>query len=209
MPSYKLYYFDGRGFGEASRQLFALADVPFEDVRLDREKFMELKPTFPYGQVPVLEVDGVQIPQSVAIARFLAKKFGFAGKTEVEQAIVDGICDQWKDFYAEIKPYYYGNLGYCPPGWEDLEKARTEVLIPARDKFFGFLKNLLNKNKSGFLVEGGVTYADLFITDNMTSLFGWFPGYFEGHPEIEAYYKHVQEIPKLKAWLAKRPKTSF
>ena len=29
------------------------------------------------------------------------------------------------------------------------EKAKTEVLLPARDKFFGFLKNLLNKNKSG------------------------------------------------------------
>ena len=45
---------------------------------------------------------------------------GFAGKTEVEQALVDGICDQWKDFYAETKPFYYGNLGICPPGWEDL-----------------------------------------------------------------------------------------
>ncbi|PAV74290.1 hypothetical protein WR25_24830 [Diploscapter pachys] len=194
MPSYKLYYFDGRGLCEASRQLFAFADVPFEDVRLTREKFMELKPTFPYGQVPVLEVDGVQIPQSVAIARFLAKKFGFAGKTEVEQALVDGICDQWKDFYVETKPYYYSK-----------EKAKTEVLLPARDKFFGFLKNLLNKNKNGFLVEGGVTYADLFIVDNMTSLVGWVPEYFEGHPEIEAYYKRVQDFPQLKAWLAKRP----
>ncbi|PAV74293.1 hypothetical protein WR25_24833 [Diploscapter pachys] len=207
MPSYKLYYFEGRGLCEASRQLFALADVPFEDIRLAGDKFMELKPTFPYGQVPVLEIDGVQIPQSVAIARFLAKKFGFAGKTEVEQALVDGICDQWKDFYVEIKPYFYGSLGICPPGWEDLEKAKTEVLIPARDKFFGFLKNLLNKNKNGFLVECGVTYADLFIVDNMTSLVGWVPEYFEGHPEIEAYYKRVQEIPKLKAWLAKRPNT--
>ncbi|PAV65608.1 hypothetical protein WR25_12301 [Diploscapter pachys] len=209
MPSYKLYYFEGRGLGEASRQLFALADVPFEDVRLTKETFVELKSKFPYGQVPVLEIDGVQVPQSVAIARFLAKKFGFSGKTEVEQALVDGICDQWKDFYVETKPFYYGKLGICPPGWEDLEKAKTEVLIPARDKFFGFLKNLLNKNKSGFLVEGGVTYADLFIVDNMTSLVGWFSGYFEGHPEIEAYYKRVQDIPQLKAWLAKRPNTPF
>ncbi|PAV65592.1 hypothetical protein WR25_12291 [Diploscapter pachys] len=175
MPSYKLYYCESRGLGEAPRQLFALAEVPFEDVRLTGEKFMDLKPTLPYGQLPVLEVDGVQIAQSAAIARFLGKKFGFAGKTEVEQAIVDGICDQWKDFYVETKPYFYGKLGIRPPGWEDVEKAKNEVLIPARDKFFGFLKNLLNKNKSEF--------------------------------QIEAYYKHVQEIPKLKTWLAKRPNT--
>ena len=31
---------------------------------------------FPFEQVPVLEVDGIEIPQSIAIARFLARKAG-------------------------------------------------------------------------------------------------------------------------------------
>jgi len=30
----------------------------------------------PFGQMPVLEVDGVKLGQSYAIARFLARKFG-------------------------------------------------------------------------------------------------------------------------------------
>lgn len=42
----------------------------------------------PYGQMPVLEVNGVKLSQSRAIERFLAKKFDLAGKDEWEQAKV-------------------------------------------------------------------------------------------------------------------------
>ena len=46
-----------------------------------------------FGQVPVLEVDGKTIAQSMTIARFLARKYNLAGKNELEEAEADTIVD--------------------------------------------------------------------------------------------------------------------
>ena len=51
----------------------------------------------PLGQVPALEIDGVVISQSLTIARFLAKEFGLAGKTNLEQAQADMVIDAGND----------------------------------------------------------------------------------------------------------------
>ncbi|VDN23049.1 unnamed protein product [Cylicostephanus goldi] len=92
MVHYKLTYFPVRGVAECARQvsfhlyystfikprvqIFALAGQEFEDVRLSHEQFMPVKPNLPFGQMPVLEIDGEQLAQSKAICRFLARKFG-------------------------------------------------------------------------------------------------------------------------------------
>jgi len=55
MPTYKLYYLNGRGRAEQIRLVFAQAGVPYEDIRLAGEKWAEFKPKTPY--MPVLEVD--------------------------------------------------------------------------------------------------------------------------------------------------------
>lgn len=102
--------------------------------------------------MPVLEVDGQQIPQSIAIARYVAKKTGHAGKCPYEEAIVDALADQYKDYYVEIKAYFYSAIGVVPKSAEELEKAKKEVLIPARDKYFGYLTNYLKKSSSGRLL---------------------------------------------------------
>ncbi|KAK6009460.1 glutathione S-transferase protein, partial [Ostertagia ostertagi] len=65
--------------------LFALADQKFEDVRLTREAFAPLKESMPFGQMPVLEVDGKKLAQSLAINRYLAKTFG---KRVIEKRMV-------------------------------------------------------------------------------------------------------------------------
>ena len=44
MPSYKLYYFPGRGRAELSRFVFAQAGVQYEDVRVKGEEWGKLKP---------------------------------------------------------------------------------------------------------------------------------------------------------------------
>ena len=43
MSTYKLTYFNLRGLAEQSRLLFALAGKEYEDERIDREKWPELK----------------------------------------------------------------------------------------------------------------------------------------------------------------------
>lgn len=49
------------------------------------------------NQLPVLEVDGKRINQSVAICRYLAKQFGLAGKDDWENLEIDAIVDSIND----------------------------------------------------------------------------------------------------------------
>ena len=54
----------------------------------------------PGGVMPVLEVDGAQIGQSITIARYLANKFNLAGGTALEKATADMIVDCTTDFFT-------------------------------------------------------------------------------------------------------------
>ncbi|GMR45050.1 hypothetical protein PMAYCL1PPCAC_15244, partial [Pristionchus mayeri] len=112
MPSYKLSYVDGRGYAEVSRQLFCLSGTPFEDHRISREEWPSILESLPFGQVPVLYVDGHPLPQSHAIARYLAQQFGFAGNSPFEAAWVDALADQHKDYLFEMQPFFMLHYGY-------------------------------------------------------------------------------------------------
>ena len=56
----------------------------------------------PMGQLPVLEVDGETICQSMTIARFCARRFGLAGKDELEGALADQVVEHVSDFLNEL-----------------------------------------------------------------------------------------------------------
>ena len=47
----------------------------------------------PYRQMPVLEIDGVKYCQSHSIARYLAREFGLAGKTSLENLKADEFAE--------------------------------------------------------------------------------------------------------------------
>ncbi|EFO91316.1 hypothetical protein CRE_11848 [Caenorhabditis remanei] len=205
MPSYKLTYFDVRGLAEASRLLFHLAGVPFEDKRITfgDGSWEKLKDSTPFGQIPVLSVDGFEIPQSAAILRYLAKKFGFAGKTPEEQAWADAIVDQFKDFFGAFRQLIVAQRG--GKSAEEIEKITSEVVKPAQESYFKILNGILEKNKSGFLVGNGITFADLVIAENIESLekFGFFNA--SEQPKLSALREKVYTQPSLKSYLASRP----
>ena len=58
------------------------------------------------GQVPVVEVDGIKIPQSYAIARYVAKEAKLAGRNNVEAAMADAIIDSIIDLNSAFDKVY-------------------------------------------------------------------------------------------------------
>jgi hypothetical protein len=58
--------------------------------------------------LPYLTVDGVKLPQSASIARFVAKRVGLYGSDDLSQAKIDAIIDTISDFQ---NAYYFKVFG--------------------------------------------------------------------------------------------------
>uniref|UniRef100_A0A0M3HSZ2 glutathione transferase n=1 Tax=Ascaris lumbricoides TaxID=6252 RepID=A0A0M3HSZ2_ASCLU len=206
MPSYKLTYFDLRYLGEGPRLIFHQAGVPYEDIRLKPEDWIPLKPKTPFGQLPILEVNGEMISQSHAICRYLAHQFGLAGKTPMEEALIDSIADGHKDFFNECSPYFL-ILGGHKKG--DKDAIYKETVVPARNKYLVALEKFLAKSGSGFLVGKSLTWVDLIVTEYIATWDSINPTFLHGHPKVKKYVQSIRALPNIKKWIEERPNTIF
>ncbi|GMS92626.1 hypothetical protein PENTCL1PPCAC_14801, partial [Pristionchus entomophagus] len=205
MPSYKLSEFDTRGLAEVSRQLFILSGTPYEDNRISKDQWPALKEKYGFGELPVLEVDGKQIPQSLAIARYLAKEFGFYGANAFEAAWIDALADQAKDFISDIHPYFAIAMGMVAG---DTDKAKAEIALPAIKKHFDLFEKVAKDNGSNsHFVGSNFSYFDILISEFVFSIDSFLPGSFDAFPTVLAVRAKVTSIPAIKEWIEKRPKT--
>ncbi|XP_005090419.1 hematopoietic prostaglandin D synthase [Aplysia californica] len=94
----KIFYLDYMGRAEMIRLLFAAAGKPFEDIRIADQDWPKWKPKAPFGTVPFVEVDGEVYSQSIAIANYFAKEFGFFGKNNKEALLVEQMVNLIQDF---------------------------------------------------------------------------------------------------------------
>ncbi|NXP75691.1 HPGDS synthase, partial [Ramphastos sulfuratus] len=90
----------------------------------------------PFGKLPVLEVDGVVIHQSLAIARYLAKESGLAGQTPVEQALADAIVDTLDDFMT-LFPWAERNQDVRKRAFDEILTNNAPELLKNLDTFLG------------------------------------------------------------------------
>jgi len=207
MPNYKLTYFNGRGRAEIVRMLFAEAGVEYVDERLERDQWAKIKPSTPFGQVPILEVDGVKLCQSNACARYIARKYNLAGKTDLEQAQADMIIDCFED---SLKPIVSIFVEKDEAKKAELKKKYADEQLPG---YLTLFEALLKANHGGdkFLVGAERTWADLAFINFVQWTIGMAGATnpLEKFPKLAALDERVKKLPKIAAWLEKRPKTDF
>ena len=64
--------------------------------------FKNLIKATPLGSLPFLEFEGKRLPQSMSIARYLAREFSLAGKNSEEQCKADAIVDTVAEVFEPL-----------------------------------------------------------------------------------------------------------
>ena len=206
MPTYKLYYFDARGFAEVLRLIFAQAGVEYEDNRLTPVSWAEFKPQTPYGTMPVLEIDGKMVGGFLPIARYLAKQFGMAGEDDMAVLILDGAADAIDDLVLKTMETMMEN---------DVEKKsvlakdQAENVIP---RVLGGLEKLAAANNSanGWFYGPKVSYADIYFCYILSYLVEKAaPDILDKFPALRKLMKSVLTLPNIAKWIKERPYNKF
>lgn len=195
----KLTYFNGKGRGELSRLILAYAAVPYEDNRVEFQEWPSLKPKMPLGVMPVLVYDGEVLSQSKTIGRFLAKEFGIAGKTNLEQAKADMIVDCVTDI--EIARYKW----YWDPDPTSKENGRRAFEKDTLPKFLNQMLNIFQQGKGTFMVGAELTWADIAVAGFLDLCMLEVNVDKDKFKPLIDLMENVFEIPNVKSYLATRP----
>ncbi|XP_039274780.2 hematopoietic prostaglandin D synthase-like [Styela clava] len=200
MAKYRIIYFNLMARAELARLILVQAGVEFEDVRVTQEEWAKMKPDTPFGQLPLLEVDGVQYCQSPAICSYLARKYNLLGKTPEET------------MRAEMIGFCMGDMMMKLPFTEKDEKKKEEafkeafttVIPPLLQKLEALLKQ--NDGGDGYFVSQ-LSTADLAWMMSSHFLGKMCPDLLKTVPKLSALAKKIEDLPKISEWIKSRPQT--
>ena len=203
MSTYKLTYFKGKGRAEVTRLIFAQAGVQYEDIRVTREEWKELKPNTPYGELPVLEIDGKQLAGSGPIARLVAERFNLAGSNDFENADIASIIVVLQALTEKLGGLFFEK---DETRKAELKKALEEEHIP---KNLGALEKRAagNNSANGWIWGAKVTYAELHAYYIISYCKMISPNVLDKYPVLAKMSTSVENLPNIAKWLEERPKT--
>jgi prostaglandin-H2 D-isomerase / glutathione transferase len=157
MPKLKLSYFDFHGGrGETARLAMHIGGIAFEDYRFAYAEFAEFRKSTPFGQAPTLEVDGVMVTQSDAIARYVGKLAGLYPTDAFQALLCDEILSVIEDASVKIGPTYRMT--------GDVQKeARLALANESMPVYLRWLERQLQARGGEYFVGNQLTIADLKV----------------------------------------------
>ncbi len=188
----KLYHFPLSGHAHRARLFLSLLDLPHEVIDVDLANGEHKSPAFlainPFGQVPVLEDEGVYISDSNAILVYLAKK---SGRSEwlPEDPLGAAQVQRWLSVAA-------GELAYGPCA------AR---LITVFGRSFNPEEVIARAHTLLALMEQHLTGRDWLVGDHPTiadvAQYSYLVGAPEGnvdlsgYPAVNALLRRIEALP--------------
>ncbi|KAF9314643.1 hypothetical protein BG003_003980 [Podila horticola] len=156
-----LHYFNYHGLGATIRALLCYGEVQWENQIQPFPEWMEIRPTTPFGCIPILKETVVStgeefaIPESQAIERYLGRKFGLMGDTPREQTLND-------IFYAQATILF---VKYTETVLFTYDEVREKALTVFMQRLESWVKScevhLKENGNTGHFVDNKTTLADI------------------------------------------------
>jgi len=201
MPQYKLIYFNLMGRAEMTRWLFAYGGIPYTDERIEKADWPAKKESLPYKKLPLLMIDDKPLPQSIAMARYVAKEVGLYPEDNLHAAYVDAMVDTLMDVMTAMRA-----ITMSDKSEEEKKKQFQEEFFP---NMLAPVLTRLNKRfgEKEWFIGDKISWADLAIAMAMGLLKKRKPEIFGNFSALSAHIEKVINLPKIKEWIAKRPVT--
>ena len=203
MPPLKLPYFDFHGGrAEPIRLALAIGGIAFEDHRFSFHEFSEVRKTVPFGQVPVLHVDGVQVTQSDAILRYVGKLAGLYPTDSYQALLCDEVAYVVEEAGVKLGP------SFSMKG-DELKAARIALVNESMPKYLGWLQNQLMARGGEYFADNRLTVADLKV---FVDVHGLNSGRLDHvptdlveriAPALNAHMQRIAQNPAVVAYYAK------
>ncbi|TMW59770.1 hypothetical protein Poli38472_004839 [Pythium oligandrum] len=194
-PKLKLTYPDGSDHAEAIRLAFLIGGVEFEDERVQLSDMEKLRPSLPFGQLPVLSINDEPHAYSTHILRYAGTRAGLYSTTDMKHALrVDEVLSVFDD--------YYNALALTNPMEPEAQLvARKNLAEGIFPKMFNGLDKRIAGWGGNYAVGDELTIADIAI---YSALHGFKGGKISGIPasladgylHIGRVYEQVFNLPK-------------
>lgn len=205
MPHYKLTYFDmDGGRAEPIRIAFHAAGIDFDDDRFPFTEFPTVRKRTRFNAVPVLDIDGEQLTQTNAIARYVGKLADLY-PSDARQALY---CDEVMDVLEDVSHKVGATFGL---EGDALKEARQKLVDGWLTIFVRGLGQLLERGGEYF-VDDRLTMADLKAFVQVRSLRSGRLDHVPADlvdrlaPNLAAHQERIAADERVVAWYATRRK---
>lgn len=189
-----LHYFKGRGRAETTRWMLAVNQIVFDNVPIETpEALAALRATgkLPFDQMPLLEIDGLNLSQSSAMIRYLARRGGYYGNSNADALWCDMIAGAVADF-AETA---------LQAAFQPAIAVAVTNLQARFEKFGAKFETRLVENGSGLCVGANLSFADVVLAEALGAYLDWCPDILDGTPLLSALYERVINEPGIAHYL--------
>jgi prostaglandin-H2 D-isomerase / glutathione transferase len=157
MSQLKISYFDfNGGRAEPARLALHMGGIAFEDHRFSFPEFAELRKTTPFGQVPTLHVDGVQVTQCDSINRYAGKLTGLYPTDPFQALLCDEVMYVVEEATVKLSPTFRMT-------GEEQKSARLALVNGHMPLYLGWLQRQLLAHGGEYFADNRLTVADLKV----------------------------------------------